>query len=220
MTEIEDLERRLNQQINRINELEDMLFGHLNNPSSVTNLSPHPTALPQDIDMKMPRTMHTASWNSLGPAIRAIRAAAPASTALTANRAYFIPFEVHETINVSSLWVMNGATVSGNLSVGIYNEAHSRLVVSANTAQSGINSVQAISITNTELSPGRYYMAVAADNGTATLFAWSANNLNATFNFWHRATAFPLPQAGFDTLSTELLPLIGVNIYGLVSYIA
>jgi hypothetical protein len=55
--------------------------------------------------------------------------------------------------------VLNGATASGNMDVGIYDYAGTRLVSSGSTAQSGTSAFQDFDITDTLLGPGIFYLA-------------------------------------------------------------
>lgn len=64
-----------------------------------------------------------------------------------------------------------GATSSGNIDVGIYDSQQNRIVSAGSTAMSAtINTVQEINIADTVLSPGEYFLAVACDNTTGTVF--------------------------------------------------
>ncbi len=74
-----------------------------------------------------------------------------------------VPFEV----TVFQMGIGNGATVSGNVDVGIMDQFGTRLVsIGAATAQAGISQIQTFDITNTTLVPGTYYFAFSQDNAT------------------------------------------------------
>lgn len=119
-----------------------------------------------------------------------------------ADRAHFQWFRVPETCIVKQLWVANGATASGNIDVGIYNPDGVRLVSSGSTAQSGTNTLQVFDVTDTTLTRGYYYIAVAMDNATGTLRRNNASARNAKFQGSAiMASAFPLPATA--TLATN-----------------
>ena len=114
----------------------------------------------------------------------------------TANKAAFIPFSVYAPITIVKMFVVNGATVSGNIDVGIYDAFGARLVSKGSTAQSGTSTIQTFDITDTLLQPGLYYMAIAMDNTTGTLLQWTpTTNHASTMGLFEQATAFPLPSS-------------------------
>lgn len=98
------------------------------------------------------------------------------SVTATAGRVWLNEFEVIKPCIVDAVNIYNQATVNGNVIVGIYGpivteeEAQgSPLVVeSASTALSGASNAQTISLTQTTLAPGRYYVAVQYSSGTHT----------------------------------------------------
>lgn len=86
----------------------------------------------------------------------------------TANRAIFLPFSLETTVTAYQMAVVNGATLGGNLDVGIYDVLGNRLVSKGSTAQTGTSVIQKLDITDTVLTPGVYFMAMATDSTTAT----------------------------------------------------
>lgn len=91
----------------------------------------------------------------------------------TANTAIFVPFVVHTELIAVKIGVCNGATVSGNVDVGIYDDQQNRLVSVGSTAQSGVSATQSFDITDTTLVPGVYFMALNVDNVTGTVIRWT-----------------------------------------------
>jgi hypothetical protein len=87
----------------------------------------------------------------------------------SANRAYFVPFRLPYEVTVQHAWVLNGATVSGNVDIGIYSVDGTRIASTGSTAQAGTSAVQSISLSAT-LGPGLFYMALAVSNTTATVY--------------------------------------------------
>ena len=73
--------------------------------------------------MPMPPLVGVDSPLSLGTQISAVSLATPASATFpSANRAILVPFVVTEDCTVVKLWAYNGAAVSGNIDLGIYDE--------------------------------------------------------------------------------------------------
>jgi hypothetical protein len=114
----------------------------------------------------------------------------------TANQALYIPFRLSHRLPVAQVGWWNGATVSGNVDMGIYDAAGNRLGHTGSTAQAGVSVLQAVALALT-LDPGYYYFGFACDNITATFFRYpvgasSAQALQA-LQLQVQATAFPLP---------------------------
>ena len=117
------------------------------------------------------------------------------------------------------MWVVNGATASGNLDVGIYTEDGTRLVSIGSTAQSGTTALQFFNITDTFLSPGNYYMACAMDGTTGTTRRHSpALERCIAAGLIKGATSFPLPATiTFATMTAAYIPQIGLDLTGLMT---
>jgi hypothetical protein len=137
----------------------------------------------------------TASFASLGIEQRCAAVGAASATWPTANKAIFVPFILARSFTVVQIGFFNGSAVSGNVDVGIYDEAGTRLVSSGSTAQSGTDAVQAFNTTDITLGPGRYYMAAAMDNttGTNTSAAVTAPK-PSMYGVMSQTSAFALPS--------------------------
>ena len=130
-----------------------------------------------------------------------------------ADRAIFVPFYLSERMTATKMFVANGAAVSGSLDLGIYDAAGTRLVSSGSTAQAGITTTQVVDITDTTLSPGTYYMAMAMDNITGTTLR-SAPSLifHKSMGIAQQASAFPLPAtATLAASASTYIPFMGVS---------
>lgn len=149
---------------------------------------------------------HTALGGGAGPA----SAVFPAS-----NDAIFVPVYLKQTMLIQRLFSINGATASGNIDVGIYAEDGAKITSAGSTAQSGTNVPQFFNITDVAIGPGRYYLAVAMDNGTGTLFRVNTTVARCqTLGMAKMATAFALPaSATFATCTAGFIPLIGAEVY-------
>jgi len=136
----------------------------------------------------------------------------------TGNLAMYYPFRIPYAVTVTGIQILNGASVSGNVDVGIYSAEGTRIASSGSTAQAGASSIQTIALTSTILAPGQYYIALAFDNSTGT----TAITALATFQFARaygvlkQATAFPLPAtavfAACTTTTDRQIPMIGVQV--------
>ena len=163
-----------------------------------------------------PSLISSATAESLGARLQATSSAdLGLSATYTANRAYFVPFTLQAAITVAQLWIINAATVAGNVDVGIYNEAGTRQVSAGSTAQSGTTAMQVFDVANTALPAGRYYFAFAASDATATVMGvsdaaiWYARS----WGMLYQDAAFALPAtATFAAPTTNTrVPLVGLT---------
>lgn len=121
-----------------------------------------------------------------------------AGNALTvaANTAYLMAFSVSAPVVVTQARIMC-AVSSGNVDVGVYDTAGTRLGSTGSTAVGAANVAQTINLTApVTLVPGRrYFAAIVADNATVTFFGVTATSA-VQFALSLTATAgasFPLP---------------------------
>jgi len=172
---------------------------------------------------RVPVMVGTHSHLSIGTELAALQGGAPASTPFTANRAQLVPFFLTAPATVLKLWMINGAAVSGNVDMGICDEAGVLKVSKGSTAQSGTNAIQEFDITDTVLMPGRYYWAVVADNATAQFISFptvSPPTAVKTLGVAQMVTAFPLPSTITFAVSSGVassVPLIGMSLRTLVA---
>ena len=130
----------------------------------------------------------------------------------TANKAFFLAWELLAPYTVRRLWVYNGAAVSGNLDVGLYSHDGTRLVSSGSTAQAGTNTLQLMDVTDVLLAPGLYYLALCLDNTTGAVMSAPATLANAARGGAQMLTAFPLPTvATLATVSAGQRPHFGLT---------
>ncbi len=135
----------------------------------------------------------------------------------TANLARFIPFLVSRPVTVTNIHVYNFATIAGNVDVGLYDMSGNRLVSGGGAAHSGADAIQTFNITDTLLSPGRYYAAMASDSATATFGAFLSVDIGmplgaagaAMIGIKSMATAYVLPAtATLAALTVDNFPFI------------
>lgn len=160
-----------------------------------------------------PLVMGPGSYGAMGTTTNMGTAGIPSTAWPLANVALFYPFSVVEPVTAVKLWVINGSTASGNLDLGIYSAAGTRLVSSGSTAQAGTTAIQIVDTTDLLLLPNTYYyMAVAMDGTTATCRAWNTTTAGkyAAMGMVQMASAFPLPAtATFALMAQAYCPLFG-----------
>lgn len=136
-----------------------------------------------------------------------------ASGAYTAaNLALYIPFRLQHPIVVTKLFSSNGATASGNIDVGIYSADFTRVVSSGSTAQSGTDLNQLFDIADTLLGVGDFYLAVAMNNNTGTLYRTTSTfNILRVAGMLRQTSAFPLPAVATPVaLTASYTPMFGL----------
>ena len=128
-----------------------------------------------------------------------------ANSASSVNLLRVIPFHIGQTIVVQKMFILNGATVAGNLDIGIFTMDGVKLTSTGSFAQSGANALQAVALpTPYTLYAGQYYMGYASDNASATFQSTSASSVAGTYTVMAgvaNASSFPLPAT--LTLSTN-----------------
>ena len=127
---------------------------------------------------------------------------------LAANKAFFYPFTLTSPAVAYQLLFWVGATSSGNIDVGIYDVQGNRIVSAGSTAMSAtVNTVQELNITDTQLMPGSYLLAVACDNTTGTCYRVNgADEFGLpSYPVYEEAglTAAALPNPATPVISTE-----------------
>lgn len=133
---------------------------------------------------------------SYTPAYLGITATPNSAQTTVANTAYTLAITVPVACTITKVAVYIG-TSSGNIDVGIYNSSGTRLGSSGSVASPGTGSRLISLSSSVDLTPGFYYLAVAADNATISLGRYSTDNLLGSGAV---ATSFPLPS----TLTTPI----------------
>lgn len=128
-----------------------------------------------------------------------------------ANRAIFIPVQVLKPVTLFKMAWFNGGTLSGNVSVGVYDESWTRLNTSFTVAQTGANVVQVADISDVSVAAGTtVYLAMALDNGAGTVYRAALSNFAMTLCYCREmAAAYPLPATATPTVvTTGYLPML------------
>jgi hypothetical protein len=152
----------------------------------------------------------TLGWGPAGFEI--VAASAPSSTTFeAAAAAAYFPILVQTTCMVRRLWWANGATVDAgyNIDVGIYADSAAQpgvlLLGTGNTAQGTALQVQFAEVTDTTLTPGRYWLAIACSSASATFMVSTlpVGATNAVTRF-EQSSASPLPASATPVETAQL----------------
>lgn len=159
-----------------------------------------------------PLAISTATPESVAFQLQSLQQAFASLAWPAANRACYTPFVLHNPTVARQLFVANGATVSGNIDVGIYDYGLNLIVSAGSTAQAGTSTIQLFDIADTALPAGVYYLAVALNNGTGTtLRSAIATNAARIIGIFQQATAFPLPSSATPAIyAGSMVPLAGL----------
>lgn len=161
-----------------------------------------------------PVTISTLGLFSAGVELAAMAVTAAASTAVAVNNvAWAVPFRLTTPMTVKKLYHVNGSVATGNIDMGIYDEALARLVSIGSTAQSGTNIVQEFDITDTQLNPGLYYIASAYSSSSATAMmpGGMSGFFGSIIGAFTATTSFPLPSTLTPANAPLTIPIMGLT---------
>ena len=184
-------------------------------------MSPLATGYPGNLDVMI---QPFSDW-MCGAMLGSQLVGTPTSAAWTSNnRAFYMPLYVPQPVVVVKLWVLNGATASGNIDLGLYTRGAggpaSLLTSSGSTAQSGTSVVQEVDITDQVLSPGTYYVALAHSSTVGTVYRTQIGNAAKaqSTGICMQASALPLPATATPVVTTVSdIPIFGVSLRTLVA---
>ena len=128
-----------------------------------------------------------------------------------ANMAKFTACVITHPVNITAIMFINGGAASGNIDVGIYDLAGTKIVSSGSTVMAGTGGGWTVtSVSSTLLVPGMYYLALAIDNTTASVTMRGWNQVASDFLLYRQmASAFALPAtATYASNSNSKTPLI------------
>lgn len=130
------------------------------------------------------------------------------------NLALFVPVTIFRPWQLLVMGIENGATVSGAVDVGFYDNQGNRIVSIGSSSQtpSGPDSYQTFDVVDTVLEPGQGYIAMAMNNGTGQPRRWNpAVPIAASCGVLEMASAFPLPAtATFAACTRAYIPLVAM----------
>lgn len=134
----------------------------------------------------------------------------------TNNKAIYIPFRLTRPFVFDKLFILNGATASGNIDLGVYSADGTKIVSKGSTAQSGTNAIQSLAVSSTELGPGLFYMAAAFSSTSGTSFRINPSVSGITVinqaGIAMQTSAFALPAtATFASAVDTYVPIMGLT---------
>jgi len=162
-------------------------------------------------------TIHPYSSESIGAGLIATGGTvfnSVASTVLGVDVLIYIPFSIGDRILVKQLFCYNGATVNGNVDVGIYSAIGKLIISAGSTAQTGASVLQLFDIADTPLDPGDYYLCIGTNSATATFFAGTTVALTGkALGLLQDTSIIPLPtESVFTTYALTMVPIVGLTI--------
>jgi len=133
-----------------------------------------------------------------------------------ADRIIYCPIRIREDCTVKRVFWANGSSVSGNLNLGLYDSAGTKLWETGSTAQSGANQAQFVDIADQSVDAGLYYIALQCSATPSiprmTGSLWEILGLGV---LQENAGSFALPAtATFAKLANAYLPAFGLDLRG------
>lgn len=164
--------------------------------------------------------IHTLGAYSIGQESgRSVGSSSAASAAWpSANLAILVPFRLPAPLLVQRLFLLNGATASGNVDIGIYDVAGTRLLSTGSTAQSGTSAVQSVDVTDTPLAAGVFYLALATADPTEAATGASMNEVANAGSYARQSVTFGAPSNGVSTNSGAVTFPTATGTWGTVSH--
>ena len=135
-----------------------------------------------------------------------------------ADRIIYCRLFIPEDFTVLRVWWTNAGTVTGNVNVGLYTIAGTKLWELGSTAASGTNQIQYADMADQAHSAGEYFLAIQKST-TGSLYAKTTVGLNVVgMNGALRtedAASFALPAtATFAMPASAWTPLCGLDLRG------
>ena len=141
-----------------------------------------------------------------------------------ANQAMYFPFYVQAPGYYQNLWWVNGATATGNVEMGVYDEVGNLLSQTGTVAATGTSAPQLVAMPAPSqgqpgvlITPGRYFIALWASSASQTFIAWTtaaaSTNVNRLLGIGQQVSlTLGLPTlATFASSANSYIPLIGLN---------
>lgn len=140
-----------------------------------------------------------------------------------AQRAIYIPVSVVSPFVAIQMLVRNGTAVAGTIDAGIYAADGTLLVHAGASTMTGVTTIQALSITETTLAPGLYYLALTCSSASGQFYRVQ-NGLTPGIGFL-RAIGVRQEALGqndlkatatFSAPATDYVPLVAASSRSLV----
>jgi hypothetical protein len=146
-------------------------------------------------------------------------AANPVTSSTIGNTLVFIyQFKISVEFPITYFWWINGATVNGNVSMGVYDQDGNLIISCGTVAQSGASSLQsAAPSATTILGPGKYWMGFATSSTTSTFTIQNNSIASSRAAGWrsHAVTAgngVPVPSTlTFAAANSSVNPFVGIT---------
>lgn len=121
----------------------------------------------------------------------------------TNNLAIYVPISLSARFTVARFVVANGANSTGNVDVGLYSAAGTRLISTGSTARAGTSVLQYIGVTDQSFPPGHYYLALVASSTTGSYMkTWTGQD-----QYIGRMCGLLQEALGATTLPTSMTPV-------------
>lgn len=122
------------------------------------------------------------------------------------NVATYVPVTIEKPTTVTQI-SYNVTTQSGNVDVGIFDEARVQLVSSGATAVAAAG-IQTVNITDTLLDPGAYFVGISFSSATAACTRLAAaTQVMKAGGIQQESSAHPLPST-FTALTTPVVTFV------------
>jgi len=128
------------------------------------------------------------------------------------NRALYVPVRLPMAALVARMLLANAGNITGNVDLGVYDEAGTRLTSAGSTARSGVNTVQYLDVTHVQIGPGVYYLGIVASSTVGTFNAIvttvAINRIEGVLAEDLGATTLPATMTGV-TVTQAYVPVFG-----------
>lgn len=84
------------------------------------------------------------------------------------NLAIYVPVSMPTPFTIARFMIANGSNITGNVDVGIYSAAGTRLLSTGSTARANASAVQYLDVTNMVFQRGNYYLGMVGSSTTGT----------------------------------------------------
>jgi len=107
---------------------------------------------------------------------------------------------------------LSAALGDGNVDAGVYDDAGARKGSIGSTAVGSANTAIVLDVSDISLLAGRFYMALAFDNATASLRR-QAQFINRVLGIKEETSAFPLPSSATfaENATRNYIPSFGIS---------
>lgn len=172
-------------------------------------------AVPQP-DVPLSRIITPYSRESVGPTTRNWIPTQASGAWPSANLGLFFPFVIPDRRSFASLraGVGNGASVTGNVDIGVYDRNFAKLASTGAVAMSGGATVQDLADLILTLGPGLYYLGMSCSSASTNIYmttGYPGGSLAAVGCF-QMASAHPLPTTVTPAVYAQtVVPLFGIS---------